>query len=132
MKKLRLISFLNYLEMFYLNSTLNFGIPPVLVFQLEVCYTVDRLVSGLTAQRKGTTAQWYSNKTSLPWWYDLWRGVKSFQILKNVMTTVGKAKGRAFDIFLVSNISSIILFYLITFITLFITINVLKRKVFLG
>ena len=26
----------NTLEMFYLNSTLNFGIPPVLVFQLEV------------------------------------------------------------------------------------------------
>ena len=26
------------LEMFYLNSTLNFGIPPVLVFQLEVYY----------------------------------------------------------------------------------------------
>ena len=28
-------------EMFYLNSTLNFGIPPVLVFQLEVYYQVD-------------------------------------------------------------------------------------------
>ena len=36
--------------------------PPVLVFQLEVYYKVDRL---LTAQQKGTTAQWYSNKTSL-------------------------------------------------------------------
>ena len=53
------------LEMFYLNSTLNFGIPPVLVFQLEVYYKVDRLLTGLTAQQKGTTAQWYSNKTSL-------------------------------------------------------------------
>jgi len=54
-----------YVEMFYLNSTLNFGIPPVLVFQLEVYYNVDRLLTGLTAQQKGTTAQWYTNKTSL-------------------------------------------------------------------
>ena len=53
------------LEMFYLNSTLNFGILPVLVFQLEVYYKVDRLLTGLTAQKKGTTARWYSNKTSL-------------------------------------------------------------------
>ena len=52
-------------ELFYLNSTLNFGIPTVLVFQLEVYYKVDRLLTGLTAQPKGTTAQWYSNKTSL-------------------------------------------------------------------
>ena len=51
--------------MFYLNSTLNFGIPPVLVFQLEVYYKVDRLLTGLTAKQKGTTARWYSNKTSL-------------------------------------------------------------------
>ena len=50
--------------MFYLNSTLNFGIP-VLVFPLEVYQKVDRLLTGLTAQPKGTTAQWYSNKTSL-------------------------------------------------------------------
>jgi len=50
---------------FYLNSTLNFGIPPVLVFQVEVCYKVDRLLTGITAQQKGTTARWYSNKTSL-------------------------------------------------------------------
>ena len=48
-----------------MNSTLNFGIPPVLVFQLEVYYKVDRLLIGLTAQQKGTTARWYSNKTSL-------------------------------------------------------------------
>ena len=53
------------IEMFYLNSTLNFGIPPVLVFQLVVYYKVDRLLTGLTAQQKGTTAQWYSSKTSL-------------------------------------------------------------------
>ena len=52
-------------ELFYLNSTLNFGIPAVLVFQLEVYYKVDRLLTGLTAQQKGTTARWYSNKTSL-------------------------------------------------------------------
>ena len=51
--------------MFYLNSALNFRIPPVLVFQLEVYYKVDRLLTGLTAQQKGTTARWYSNKTSL-------------------------------------------------------------------
>ena len=53
------------LEMFYLNSTLNFGIPPVLVFQSEVYQEVDRLLTGLTAQQNGTTARWYSNKTSL-------------------------------------------------------------------
>ena len=52
-------------EMFYLNSTLNFEIPLVLVFQLEVYNKVVRLLTGLTAQQKGTTTQWYSNKTSL-------------------------------------------------------------------
>ena len=41
--------------MCYLNSTLNFGIPPVLVFQLEFYYEVDSLLIGLTAQQKGTT-----------------------------------------------------------------------------
>ena len=51
--------------MFYLNSTLNFGIPSVLVFQLEVYYKVDRLLTGLTAQQIGTTASWYLNKTPL-------------------------------------------------------------------
>ena len=51
--------------MFYLNSTLNIGISPELVFQLEVYYKVDRLLNGQTAQPKGTTAHWYSNKTSL-------------------------------------------------------------------
>ena len=51
--------------MFYLNSTLNFGIPPVLVIQLEVYYKVDRLPTGLTSQQKGTTVQRYSNKISL-------------------------------------------------------------------
>ena len=55
----------NYLEIFYLNSALNFGIPPVLVFHLEVYYKEDRLLTGITAQQKGTSAQWYSNKTSL-------------------------------------------------------------------
>ena len=43
-------------ELFYLNSTLNFRILPVLVFQQEVCYRVDRLLTGLTAQQKGKTA----------------------------------------------------------------------------
>ena len=51
--------------MFYLNSILNFGIPSVMVFQWEVYYMVDRLLTDLAAQQKGTTAQWYSNKTSL-------------------------------------------------------------------
>ena len=49
--------------MFYWNSTLNFGI--VFVFQLDVYSKVDRLLTGLTAQQKGTTARWYSNKASL-------------------------------------------------------------------
>ena len=52
--------------MLYLNNTLNFGIPPVLVFQLEVYYKVSRLLTGLTAQTKGRAAQWYSNKISPP------------------------------------------------------------------
>ena len=51
--------------MLYLNSTSNYGIPPVLVIQLEVYYKVDRLLTGLTAQQKGTIARWNSNKTSL-------------------------------------------------------------------
>ena len=51
--------------MFYLNFTLKSGIPQVLVFQLEVFYQVDRHLTGLTAQQKGTTARWYTNKTSL-------------------------------------------------------------------
>ena len=38
--------------MFYLNSPLNFGIPPLLLFQLEVYYKVDRLLTGLTARQK--------------------------------------------------------------------------------
>ena len=50
--------------MFYLNSTLKVGMPPVLVFQLEVYCKVVRLLTGLAAQQKGTTAIWYSNKTS--------------------------------------------------------------------
>ena len=45
--------------------TLNFGIPPVMVFQLEVYFKVDTLLTGRTAQQKGSTARWYSNKTSL-------------------------------------------------------------------
>ena len=61
------------IELFYLNSTLNFGIPPVLVFQLEVDDKVDRLLTSLTAQQKGTTARWYSNKPSL---IDFWINVK--------------------------------------------------------
>ena len=40
--------------MFCLNSTLNFGIRPVLVFQLEFYYKVDRC------------RRWYSNKDLYP------------------------------------------------------------------
>ena len=43
------------LLLFSLNS-LKFGIPPALVFQLHVYYKVDRLLTGQTAQQKGTTA----------------------------------------------------------------------------
>ena len=39
--------------------------PLVLVFRSEVYYKVDRLLCGLTTQQKGTSARWYSNKTSL-------------------------------------------------------------------
>ena len=53
--------------MFYLNFILSFGTPPVLVFQLVVYYKVDSLLTGLTAQQKGTTARWYSSKTTLTW-----------------------------------------------------------------
>ena len=67
--------------MFYLNSTLNFGIPPVLVFQLEVSYKVDRLLPGLTAQQKETTAWWYSNKTSL--WKDQVKFIKQIRTYFN-------------------------------------------------
>ena len=42
------------IEMFYLNSTLNFRIQIVFVFQLEVYYKADRLLTGLTAQQQGT------------------------------------------------------------------------------
>ena len=58
------LSLTGKVELFYLNSTLYFGIPTLLVFQLEVYYKVDRLLTGLAAQQKGTTAIWYSNKTS--------------------------------------------------------------------
>ena len=34
-----------YVEMFYLNPTLNFGTPPVLVFQKEVYYKVDHEIT---------------------------------------------------------------------------------------
>ena len=56
--------------MFYLNFTLNFGIPPVLMFKLEVYYKVDRLLTGPTAQQKRTTVRWYSNKISLSTVFD--------------------------------------------------------------
>ena len=52
-----------WIEMFYLNSTLNIGMPPVLVFQLEVFYKIYRLLIGLTNQ---STNQWI-NRVYLEW-----------------------------------------------------------------
>ena len=43
-----------------------------MVFQLEVYDKVDRLLSGLIAPQKGTTARWYSNKTSLTTFLNVW------------------------------------------------------------
>ena len=48
-------------ESVYLNTTLNFEILAALVFQLEVYYKVDRLLTGIAPQQIGTTTQWYSN-----------------------------------------------------------------------
>ena len=39
----------------YLNTTLNFEIPIALIYQSEIYYKVDRLLTGLTAQQIGTT-----------------------------------------------------------------------------
>ena len=47
-----------YAESFYYWTNLNFEITVAFVFQLEVYYKVDRLLTGLTAQPKGTTARW--------------------------------------------------------------------------
>ena len=40
-------------------NTTNIGIP------VKSLYTVDRLLTGRTAQQSVATAQWYSNETSL-------------------------------------------------------------------
>ena len=53
------------IELFWLNSTLNFEMPPVLVFQIKVYYKVHRLLTGLTAYQKGTAALGHSNQTFL-------------------------------------------------------------------
>ena len=45
---------INRVISFYYFSTLNFEIPAVLIFQLEVYYKADRLLTGLTAQQIGT------------------------------------------------------------------------------
>ena len=44
--------YLLLLEMFYLNSTLNLRIPPVLVFQLVVYYKVDGVLTGLLNKKE--------------------------------------------------------------------------------
>ena len=61
------VSSLLILEMFYLNSTF-FGILPVLVFQFRSLLYGRQTSNGLTAQPKGTTARWHSNKTSQCSW----------------------------------------------------------------
>ena len=67
------------IESFYYWTTFNFETPAALVFQLEVCCKVDRLLTGLTAQQIVTTARWYSNKTPL---YSLfYHGIYSYQSL---------------------------------------------------
>ena len=48
-------------------------------FQLEVYYKVDSLLTGLTAQQKGTTSRWYSNKTSLNMNYNLSKKVNKWK-----------------------------------------------------
>ena len=54
------------LESVYLNTTLVLKYwQHWLVFQLEVYYKIDRLLTGLPNQQRWTTAQWYSNKTPL-------------------------------------------------------------------
>ena len=50
-------------EIIYLNSILNFGIPPVLVFQFRSLLYARK--TSLTAQEKGTIAWDNSTKTSL-------------------------------------------------------------------
>ena len=63
--------------MFYLNSTLNFGIPPVLVFQLEVYYKEDILLTGLLLNQKEQLLDGiqikhlYSKSNSIPLHQDL-------------------------------------------------------------
>ena len=42
-------------------NTASIGIP------VRSLLKSDRLLTGLTAQQKGTTARWYQNKTSLLW-----------------------------------------------------------------
>ena len=44
---------------------LKFLIMPLFVSQSEVYYTVNRLLTDLTAQQSSTTAQWDSKKTTL-------------------------------------------------------------------
>ena len=56
MVKFFMPEFVSYLKMFNLNFTLNLGIPLLLVFQLVVYFKVDKLLTGLTAQQKETTA----------------------------------------------------------------------------
>ena len=73
------------IEMFYLNSTLNFGIPPLLVFQLKVYYKADRLLTGLIAHQRETTARWYSNKTSLIINYTARKWYAEIQFEKNYL-----------------------------------------------
>ena len=79
-----------------MNSTLNFGIPTVLVFQLEVYYKVDRLLIGLTAQQKGATARWYSNKTSLTVFFELLAKVEAARFASEAYVLGGRVIGECY------------------------------------
>ena len=43
---------------------------------------VDRVLTGLNAQQKGTTAQWYSNKTSLTIYVSKWTNGRAFLLFE--------------------------------------------------
>ena len=51
--------------MFYLNAIEQLFLFVEQLEQLEACLPFSRLLTGLTARPKGTTARWHSNKTSL-------------------------------------------------------------------
>ena len=49
------IKYIRYYDGMPYWTTLNFEIPAALIYQSEIYYKVDRLLTGLTAQQIGTT-----------------------------------------------------------------------------